>query len=245
MANNPIRMARLQKNGIIMVPMDHGVSMGPAPGIRDPQSTLAGIAHAATCITVHKGLVPIASEFADRLGILMHLSASTDANADPNDKRLVGTVAEAARVGCDGVSVHVNVGAHTESRMVADLGAVATACQDHGMPLVAMMYPRGPRVTDPFDADLIAHAARLGGELGADVVKVPLPKDPSDLYRATEGCPVPVIISGGPKAPDFDAFVDRIRAGRDAGAAGVSIGRNVFQHSEPSKAAAELRALWS
>ncbi|MGB0652616.1 MAG: 2-amino-3,7-dideoxy-D-threo-hept-6-ulosonate synthase [Thermoplasmatota archaeon] len=245
MSANPLRMSRLcnAAGTFLMVPMDHGVSMGPAAGIENPARLLATIAPtAATCVTTHKGLTRLAAEHGRDLGVLMHLSASTDANPDPNDKRLVATVAEAARAGCDGVSIHVNVGATTESRMIADAGAVATACDDHGMPLVAMMYPRGPHVTDPFDARLVAHAARLGAELGADVVKCPYTGDPESFRDVVDGCPVPVIISGGPKQPDLESFLAAVEGAASAGARGVSVGRNVFQHPKPEEAMAGIAA---
>lgn len=243
MAYNPIRSPRLAAaNGsILMVPLDHGASMGPAPGIADPARTLAAVADAgATCVTLHKGLVRHAAPFADRLGVLLHLSASTDSAPDPQDKRLVATVAEALRLGCDGVSVHVNVGSRTESQQFADMGAVSTQCTEWDMPLIAMMYPRGPNVKNPHDATLVANAARLGAELGADAVKVPFTGDAASFATVVKGATVPVIVAGGPKRDSFDALLADLKAARKAGARGVSIGRNVFQQPDPAKAMAAI-----
>ncbi len=246
MAANSVRLRRLMNgNGsILMVPLDHGISMGPLAGIEKPASVLAAVAPGATCTTLHKGLIPTASAHADQLGILMHLSASTDANPDPNDKRIVGSVEEAIRLGCDGVSIHINVGATTESRMIEDAGRIGTACAQWGMPLLAMVYPRGPAIDDPFDPGRVAHAARLGAELGADIVKVPYTGDPDSFRPVVEGCPVPVVVSGGPRRPDFDGFIDQIRGAAAAGARGVSIGRNVFQHPKPDEAMAAIAGLF-
>jgi predicted phospho-2-dehydro-3-deoxyheptonate aldolase len=241
-ANNPIRSRRICRpdGTILMVPLDHGVSLGPTAGLEDPRQALEAVAGVATCVTLHKGLVPLAAAFADRLGILLHLSASTDGAPDPHDKRLVATVAEAARFGCDGVSIHVNVGSATEARQLAEAGAVATACQEHGMPLVAMMYPRGPKVPDPPDPARVSHAARLGAELGADAVKVPYTGSPASFRPVVAGCPVPVIVAGGPRRADFAAFLADMRGAREAGARGISVGRNVFQAPHPERAMAEL-----
>lgn len=242
MAQNPIRASRLRSPAghVRMVPMDHGVSIGPAPGITDPAATLAAVAGGATCVTVHKGLWRHVAPYADRLGLLLHLSASTDAAPDPNDKRLVATVEEALRMGFDGVSTHCNLGAATEARMVEDLGRVSTACQEWGVPHVAMVYPRGPKVEDPFDPVLVAHAARLGAELGADVVKVPYTGDPESFRAVVRGAGVPVVVAGGPKRDSFDGLLEALRGARAAGAAGVSIGRNVFQHDDPAAAIAAI-----
>lgn len=226
-----------------MVPMDHGISMGPLPGIADPRPVLDRVAAHASCLTVHKGLVGRIADYADRMGILMHLSASTDLGPDPNDKRLVATVAEAARAGCDGVSTHLNLGSPTEARMLEQLGAVSTACQEYGMPHIAMVYPRGPEIDNPFRADLVAHAARLGAELGADAVKVPFTGGP-DFRDAVQGAGVPVIIAGGPKQDDVEGFLNQIQAAKDAGAAGVSTGRNVFQADDPGAVMQRIAAIF-
>jgi predicted phospho-2-dehydro-3-deoxyheptonate aldolase len=238
---NPIRSRRILRGdgACLMVPLDHGISLGPAPGLADPRVPLAAAAAGgATCVTLHKGLVPLAAPLADRLGILLHLSASTDGAPDPHDKRLVATPAEADRLGCDGVSIHVNVGSLTEARQLEEAGRVSGACADLGLPLVAMMYPRGPKVVSPFDPALVAHAARLGAELGADLVKVPYCG--AGFRDVVQGCPVPVLVAGGPRRERFADLVADVQAARQAGARGLSVGRNVFQQPDPARALADL-----
>ena len=87
---------------------------------------------------------------------------------------MVCTVEEAIKLGADAVSVHVNLGAEDEGAMLKDLGSVAKEAMDWGMPLLAMMYVRGPKVKNQYDVSVVKHAARVGAELGADIVKVPL-----------------------------------------------------------------------
>lgn len=240
-----LRMGRLTRSGVmLMVPLDHGISMGPLPGLADPAPVLAAAARGgATCTTLHKGLVRYAAPHADKLGILLHLSASTDAAPDPNDKRLVATVEEALRLGCDGVSLHVNVGSLTEARQLEEAGRVGAACAEWGMPLVAMMYPRGPQVRDPSDPGLVAHAARLAAELGADAVKVPYTGSESSFRTVVAGAGIPVIVAGGPSR-DATAMLTDLRHARRAGAAGASIGRNVFQSPDPVAALSAIAAVW-
>jgi predicted phospho-2-dehydro-3-deoxyheptonate aldolase len=246
MAEDPVRTPRLVSGAgtMLMVPMDHGISMGPAPGVTPIEATLDQVADLATCVTVHKGLVARARAYQGRLGVLMHLSASTDVGPDPHHKVLVGTVQEALHLGCDGVSIHCNLGAATEPQQLRDFGAVSTACNELSVPLVAMVYPRGPAIKNPFDARLVAHAARLGAELGADVVKVPYTGDPDSFRDVVQGAGVPVIVAGGPRRDDFEALLADLQGAAKAGARGVSIGRNVFQHPEPAKAMAAIAALF-
>ncbi len=229
-----LRLRRIldSRDRTVLVPMDHGVSIGPAAGIESPGATVQRLAAGgASAVIVQKGLVPHIAGSLAGTGLLVHISASTDLNPDPNDKRLVGTVEECVRLGADGVSVHVNVGAPTESRMVADLGRVATACEQYGMPLLAMMYPRGHEITNPHDLKLVAHVARLGAELGADIVKCPYTGDPESFRRVVDGCPVPVVISGGPKMGDVEDVLRMVHDTVAAGGAGVSMGRNIWQHA--------------
>jgi predicted phospho-2-dehydro-3-deoxyheptonate aldolase len=236
MAANAFRLARLASlsGSIRMVPLDHGVSMGPLPGLEDPSKAVAAaVAGGATCLVVHKGLLAAARAAAGRAGVLLHLSAGTDRQPDPFDKRIVGTVEEAVRAGCDGVSIHVNLGSPTEARQVEEAGRVATACAEWGMPLLAMVYPRGPQVKDPSDPVLVAHAARLGAELGADIVKVPYTGSKDSFRAVVAGCPVPVVVAGGARK-DAAALVRELEGARAAGARGVSVGRNVFQDADPA-----------
>lgn len=240
-----LRLRRIAPSGrAVIIPMDHGVSSGPVPGLERPAEAVHRVVRGgATSVVVHKGLVPAIATALGDAGLIVHLSASTSLNPDSNDKRLVGTVAEAARLGADGISVHVNVGAPTESRMVEDLGQVARACGEHGMPLLAMMYPRGPGIDDPHDVDLVKHVARLGAELGADLVKCPYTGDPDSFAVVVETCPVPVVISGGPRMGSREELLTMVAGAVEAGAAGVSVGRNTFQAEDPTATVRDMRAL--
>ena len=102
------------------------------------------------------------------VGLIVHMSASTSLGPDPNDKVQVCLVEECLKMGADAVSVHINVGSETESDQLSILGCVSERCDFWGMPLVAMMYPRGKAILNPNDVEVVAHAARAGAELGAD-----------------------------------------------------------------------------
>lgn len=225
----------------VVVPMDHGTSIGPVDGIERPGETAQAVVDGgATSVVAHKGLFPAIAPRVAGAGLWLHVSASTSINPDPDDKRVVATAREAVRLGADGVSAHVNVGSRGESRQVQDLGTLAREADDLGLPLLAMMYPRGPDVDDPHHVDNVAHCARLGAELGADIVKVPYTGDPDTFRAVVEGCPVPVLISGGPKVEDDAAVLGEVRDAIEAGGAGVSIGRNVWQRDDPAAFAGAL-----
>ncbi len=222
-----------------MVPMDHGISMGAPDGLDDPAKIAVALAKAgATCFTAHRGLIPALAGAVGDAGLLLHLSASTDAAPDPNDKRLVATVEDALRHGCDGVSIHLNLGSLTEPRQLEEAGRVAGDCERWGMPLLAMVYPRGPNVKDPKDPLLVAHAARLAYELGCDVVKVPFTGTSASFARVVAAAPIPILAAGGPR--DAKGFLDAMAAAKQGGARGFSAGRNLFAQPEGAKRMAAL-----
>ena len=172
-----IRMQRIlnRENGrTIIVPLDHGISAGPMQGIQDMHDTVSRVAEGGiNCVVMHKGMTRAGSRDRGRdVGLLIHLSASTGISPRPNSKVLVGTVEDALRLGADGVSVHVNLGDEDEGTMLADLGRIASEADVWGMPVLAMIYARGPKVSNEFAPDLVAHCARVGAELGADIIKV-------------------------------------------------------------------------
>ncbi|HIE59582.1 MAG TPA: fructose-bisphosphate aldolase [Persephonella sp.] len=217
----------------IIVPMDHGVSSGPMKGLVSIKETVEKIAEGgANAIILHKGVVEQGHRGKGKdVGLIVHMSASTDLSLRKNDKVLVCSVEEAIKLGADGVSIHVNIGAEDEKQMLKDFGEVSKKCLEWQMPLIAMLYYRGPEVKNPFDADAIAHIARLGAELGADIVKVPYTGDPESFKKVVKGCPVPVVIAGGPKVNSDKELLQMIYdAVVKAGCAGLSVGRNVFQH---------------
>jgi class I fructose-bisphosphate aldolase len=229
----------------IIVPMDHGVSVGPIKGlvhVRDAVTRL--VEGGANAGLVHRGLVACGHRTQGRdFGLIVHLSASTCLSPFPHAKTLTTTVEDAIRLGADAVSIHVNLGDETERHMLADFGKVASSAANWGMPLLAMVYARGPKVKGEFDPEMVAHCARIGMELGADVVKVPYTGDKATFAQAIEGCCIPVLIAGGPKLDSTRDLLQMVRDSLDAGGSGLSIGRNVFQHEDPVNLVRALNAI--
>ena len=236
-----LRTARLLKGGkMLCVPMDHGISSGPISGLENIHGVIYQCEKAGlTCILVNKGIIktmpaPIS------IGLIAHLSGSTTLSPNPNKKVLIGSVEEAVRLGADGVSVHINIGAKEESEMLHDLGIISDKCDEWGMPLIAMMYPRGENIKHPYDPQIVAHAVRIGAEAGADLIKAVYTGDIDSFKPVVKSCPVPVVIAGGPKSKTDQDLIEMCAGAMKAGAIGVTFGRNIFQHVNPP---AIIRAL--
>jgi predicted phospho-2-dehydro-3-deoxyheptonate aldolase len=228
------RIFNIASGKTVIVPLDHGVSLGPINGLEDMDATVNMIVRGgANATVVHKGIVMATNRSGGTdIGLVIHLSASTSLNPDPNNKIAVCDVEEALSLGADAVSVHVNVGAKTESAMLEVLGKTAKDCNRWGIPLLAMMYPRGKDVTE--DVKTVKLAARVGAELGADIIKCPYTGSAATFAEVVRGCPVPVVIAGGSKLSDEQTLA-MIEGAMKAGASGLSIGRNVFQHKNPEQ----------
>ncbi len=239
MRGKEIRLERIidrNTRKTIIVPMDHGVTNGPIAGLIDLGEAVDRVAEGgANAVLGHVGLALHGHRRSGRdVGLILHLSASTSVGPDPNEKVLVNTVENALRMGADAVSVHINIGADSEAGMLADLGKTAISCMEWGMPLLAMMYPRGRKITDEHDPAQVALAARVAAELGADMVKTVYTGDPDTFRDVTRGCPVPVVVAGGSKTDDR-LTMEMIEGAMLGGAAGLSIGRNAFQHPTPER----------
>ena len=240
-----VRIERImdRKSGnILIVPMDHGISLGPIEGLLDMRKAVDDVAEGgADAVLLHKGIIRASHRGYGRdIGLIVHLSASTSLGPDPLNKVWVTTVEEAIKWGADAVSVHVNLGAEDEPDMLMELGCTAEICNEWGIPLLAMMYPRGERVKSEHDVEFVKHAARVGAELGADIIKTNYTGDPTSFKEVVRGCPVPVVIAGGPKMDTDEEVLKMVRNSIEAGGRGVSIGRNVFQHKNPQKMTAAI-----
>lgn len=248
MLGKKIRLERIidRRTGCtVIVPMDHGVTVGPIPGLTNLAAAVDSVAEGgANAVIGHVGL-PLHGHrgYGRDIGLLLHLSASTSLNPDPNRKVLVSNVEQCIRMGADGVSIHVNLGADTESQMLRDLGEVSLACMQWGMPLLAMMYCRGQKVKNEYDVKVVKQAARVAAELGCDIVKVNYTGSVESFSEVVAGCSIPVVIAGGEKMETNEQVLRMVRDMKDAGGKGVSIGRNVFQAANPGKMVAAIKAV--
>ncbi|MHA2251758.1 MAG: class I fructose-bisphosphate aldolase [Candidatus Kariarchaeaceae archaeon] len=244
-----IRYRRLvdPSGAIIAVPMDHGYTLGPIPGLDTPLKTTERVfAGGASCVIVHKGLVrTIAPAIPKEKGLVVHISGSTFRSPNPNLKIQTGSVETAVRLGADGISCHINVGTESDYEMLTDLAELTDEAELAGIPLMAMMYARGDDGVDNNDPAALAHVARVAEESGADIVKINSTLAGDKFDEVTQGINIPIVVAGGSKSSNFDSLLNTIRKCMLAGASGVSVGRNVFQSANPQLAMEKIRKVVS
>jgi DhnA family fructose-bisphosphate aldolase class Ia len=153
------------------------------------------------------------------------------------------SVEQALRMGAEMVALNIFVGGENEAQMVAKLGRAAESCSQWGIPLMGEMIPAsalehhygraGARRCEPGSADPVAVVSRIGAEFGADVIKTVYSGDRDSLVLTVATATVPVVIAGGPKAGSDAEFLGMAKDCIEAGAAGLCMGRNVWQRERP------------
>ncbi len=235
------RMNRLihpETRRTVIIPLDHGI-VGTTRGIEDPAATIQRIVDGgANAVLFNAGLAPaLRLAYGTRAGTIFNL---TNYAFDRSTQTLLASVETALRLGADAVSVQVILGADDEIRMLENAQRVFDGCIRWGIPLLAMMYGSEKWRKDRTAADCARVAARTGAELGADIVKIAYPGSPEALRPAVEACPVPLVIAGGARAESFRDVLQAVAGAIAVGAAGVAIGRNVWQADDPGQATREL-----
>jgi fructose-bisphosphate aldolase/2-amino-3,7-dideoxy-D-threo-hept-6-ulosonate synthase len=218
--------------------MDHGMTLGTIRGLENIAEMVDKVAlGGANAVLMHSGMVGAGHrQYGKDIGLIIHLSAATDLAPDPNRKVLVCSVERALKLGADGVSIHINIGADEEPEMLHDAHKAIEAAREWGVPIIAMMYPRGKKIKDENDPEAINIAVRVGVELGADIVKTNYTGDIESFeYIVKSVKHIPVIIAGGPKSEGIPGLFQMVYDSIQAGGSGVAFGRNVFQSEDPTK----------
>ncbi len=233
MLGKRIRMERVMDRNskrTVTVPLIHGVGMGPIQGIEDIKNTVDVVSlGGANAVILHKGIVAAGHRHSGKdIGLIIHLTATLE-----NGKQtLVTDVEEAVTIGADAVSVRVNVGGPDEEAMLKLLGKVSRDASRWGMPLFALMDPGSVKDNEKQLKNLM-RAARVGAEMGADLVRLPYSGSAETFKEVVSVCPIPLVAIGGEKKAREEDFLEMVFAVMQAGASGVSAGRNIFQYKKP------------
>jgi len=237
-----LRLSRLidKKTGkTVIIAFDHGFEHGPADfpeKVLDPKVVVKAAAEGgANGIMMHKGVAKhTAEEWVGKIPLILKVTGRTRLMSEELAIQAhVASVEDAVSLGADGVAITIYVGSNNEPKMLEDFGRVETKCRQLGMPILALMYPRGPGIKDRFDVQHVEYAARLGAELGVDLVKTYYTGSTETFRRVVKACPVPVVAAGGPRKETAKEALEMVREVMEAGATGVTIGRNVWAHPDP------------
>jgi fructose-bisphosphate aldolase, class I len=162
---------------------------------------------------------------------------------EPNSKQNC-SVEYADSLGAKAVGYTIYLGSQFEGEMFEEFGKLQEEAHERGIPAIAWVYPRGQAVQNDTSKEIVAYAARVGLELGADAVKIKYTGDPQSFSWAVRSAgKAHVYMSGGPKAPTDEDFLNQVRGVIQAGATGLAVGRNVWQNEDPIRMASKLREI--
>lgn len=231
---------------ILAVAVDHLINYpsGMPEGLRPLGRTLASIVEGEpSSITMNKGTaMRFMPEFAGRVPFIVQQMALRPGL--PGFAAHAG-VEEVVAMGADAIAVAMFVGGADEIAYVQHLGDVVREAGRYGLPVIPHIYPLrsgDEKHSVTHDPEDIFYAVRMGIEMGADVIKVPYTGDVASFRDIVSLCPVPVVTAGGPKCETLDEAAAMIQEVAKSGAAGATVGRNVWGFPDIPAAIARLKA---
>ena len=229
----------------MLLAYDQGLEHGPSSDFTDRNvdpAFVMGIANKGgfNGVVFQKG---VAERFYEgKVPLIVKLNGKTSLPRGEPISRQVCSVEEAVSLGAKGVGYTIYLGSGLESEMLAEFGKIQEQAHERGLPAIAWIYPRGAAVQNDTSKEVVSYAARAGLELGADAVKIKYTGDSASFAWAVKSAAgVKVFMSGGPKAPTDDDFLNQVKGVIQAGGTGVAVGRNVWQNEDPLAMAGKLR----
>jgi class I fructose-bisphosphate aldolase/fructose-bisphosphate aldolase/2-amino-3,7-dideoxy-D-threo-hept-6-ulosonate synthase len=224
----------------LIVPVDHGLTMGPIDGLRSAREVAGWLSNRSiNGIIVHKGLLErlVAAEGLKPMGVMLHLNGMTMLAAQPDTKEMLTSVEAAVRLGADAVSVQVNFTEQNAAHNLGVLGSVVDAALAWGLPVLAMVYDKVASTSSDQQVARMRHLIRSAYELGVDAVKIDAPSSLADIpaLLADISDDVSVFFAGGPLT-DLSRLVEVAALAVSNGAVGLCVGRNVFQRPDRANA---------
>jgi putative autoinducer-2 (AI-2) aldolase len=225
----------------LIVAVDHGMALGPMRGIERPERVFEALEPHCDAWLMTKGIFTHAYEPRGRAGVILRASGgATIAGPDLTREGVTASVEELLTLSADAVAFSAFIGSPNEHETLVALSRVAEHCRRWQVPLIGVMGV-GKDKEKTQDPKFIALGARVLAEHGADVVKTYYTA--RDFETVTGSCPVPVAIAGGPKCETDEETLAMIRGALDGGAAGIVMGRNIWQSERPVPLVRAVRSL--
>jgi len=228
------RIFRPSTRRTVMLAIDHGYFQGPTTGLERVDLSIVPLLPYADALMTTRGMVRSTIPPASGTPIVLRASGGPSVLRELSDEQIAVGMEDAARINASAVAVQVFIGGEYETQSVHNMTRLVDESQRYGIPVLAVTAV-GKELTR--DARYLRLATRICAELGAHVVKTYYCAEGFDTVTAA--CPVPLIMAGGKKLAELEALTMAYRAVEE-GAAGVDMGRNIFQSHDP---AAMIRAV--
>jgi len=241
----PTMMPFLRKGKGILLAYDQGLEHGTSKDFNDKSVDPDYILEIAekgkfTGVIFQKGVAE--KYYKGKIPLIIKVNGKTSLPKGEPIASQICSVKQAKALGAKAVGYTIYLGSAHENLMLHEFGRIQQEAHEMGLAAIAWIYPRGESVVNDTAPEIVAYAARAGLEAGADAVKIKYTGDSNSFRWAVRSAgAVKVFMSGGPKAPTDEAFLTQVKGVMDAGATGLAVGRNVWQHERPLEMAAALR----
>ena len=236
------RMARLfppATGRTVMLAVDHGYFMGPTHRLENPRATIAPLLAHADALALTRGVLRTSVPPESMTPIVLRVSGGvTVLREDLSDEAITTPMDEALRLNVAGVAMSVFVGSPHEHQTLVRLGELVSEGESAGMPVMAITAVG--KELEKRDARFLALACRVSAELGAHLVKTYYC---DGFSKVVDGCPVPLVVAGGPKLENDRAALELCAQAIAEGAKGIDMGRNIWQSDHPVAMLKALRSI--
>ena len=236
------RLSKLiQSDGkALFLPIDHGYFQGPTTKLERPGETIKPLVEYADAIMLTRGVLRNCVDPKIKKPIILRVSGGASVvGEDLANETITTSINEIIRLNASAVSMSIFIGSNYEHQTLKNLAKLVDICEDYGVPVMAVTAVG--RELEKRTARYLGLCCRIAAELGARVVKTYYCEE--DFAKVVNGCPVPVVIAGGPKvASQFEVF-KFVYDGLQQGAIGVNLGRNIWQTQNPVAAIRAIRAI--
>ncbi len=222
----------------VMLAIDHGYFLGPTEKLEVPKRTISPLLKYCDSLMVTRGIVRTSVDPNFPVPIVLRVSGgSSIIGEDLSNEKITTSVKDAVRINASALAMSIFVGAKYEHNSLVGLGNLVNEAEEYGLPVLAVTAVG--KELEKRDARYLSLSCRIAAEFGAHIVKTYYC---DNFEKVVNSCPVPVIIAGGPKIPERDALALTYN-GIKAGAAGVDMGRNIWQSQYPIPMIRAVRAI--
>jgi len=222
------------------LPIDHGYFQGPTTGLERPGETIKPLLAYCDALFVTRGVLRACVDAIGAKPVILRVSGGTSMiGKDLADEGLTTSIEEIIRLNAAAVGISVFVGSDYERQTLLNLAKLVNECENYNIPVMAVTAVGKELVKR--DARYLGLACRIAAELGARVVKTYWCEEGFD--KVVKGCPVPVVMAGGPRCETELEVLEFVYDGMQKGAIGVNLGRNVWQNAHPVAMARALKAV--
>jgi putative autoinducer-2 (AI-2) aldolase len=238
MKNRMSKIIRPEDNRCVMLAVDHGYFLGPTERLEVPSNTIKPLLSYADSLMLTRGILRTSVNPNNGIPIVLRVSGGTSiVGEDLSNETITTSVEEAIRLNASCLAISIFVGSKYEYQTLSNLAKLVNQGERYGIPVLAVTAVGKEMARD---ARYLGLACRIAAELGAHIVKTYYCEN---FERVIEGCPIPVIIAGGKKLPQEADALELAYNAVQHGAAGVDMGRNIWQSDYPVEMIKAVRAI--